>query len=192
LARLESGKLRGIQYPGMCTGRLPEPDYSLLSFSRGAKSTQRKRKFSTQKPFAKIRFAYEIGDHAAYLYIKNDGIIGDFFAQLRVSGERADVHARWAHTNDVRTRIPTGIERKLLLAKLHYSRELTPFSQWEIFYTSDSAIGSHMATYSSMVGNRDAQAPDINLEVVVASDPDMRGGVQSRKIVLHSNRAEEL
>jgi hypothetical protein len=43
-----------------------------------------------------------------------------------------------------------------------------------------------------MVGNRDAQAPDINLEVVVASDPDMRGGVQSRKIVLHSNRAEEL
>ena len=148
----------------------------------------------TLKPFAVLRFSYEPGDNSACLYVKNTGIIADFFAQLRVDGEPADVHARWAHTFDVRTRIPNGIERKLLLAKLYYTRGgPSPMSQWEVFYTRENlGIGSHMATYSSIVGNPDCQAPDINLKVIVASDPDMSGGVQPKRIVLHSNRAVEV
>jgi hypothetical protein len=145
------------------------------------------------KPFAEIRFAYDRADTTACLYVKNTGVVADFFAQLRIPYEREDVHARWSHTNDVRTRIPTGIERKLLLAKLHYTLGPVSMSQWEIFYTREGrGIGSQKATYSSAIGIPDAQAPDINLEVIVASDPDMRGGVQSKRIVLHSNRAEEV
>jgi hypothetical protein len=147
----------------------------------------------TLRPFAVLRFAYEFGDNSACLYVKNSGIVADFFAQLRGIDVPADVHARWAHTFDVKTRIPNGLECKLLLAKLHYTSGPVRMSQWEILYTREGlGIGSRKATYSSAVGNPDAQAPDINLEVIVASDPDMSGGVQSKRIVLHSNRAEEL
>jgi hypothetical protein len=147
---------------------------------------------AVERPFAVIRFAYELGDNTACLYVKNTGVIADFFAQLHMPYELEDVHARWAHTNDVRTRIPFGMERKLLLAKLNYTWGGITSSQWEIFYTREGlGIGSKKATYSSLVGHPDSQASDIHLQVTVASDPDMKEGVQLRRIVLHSNMAEE-
>jgi hypothetical protein len=147
---------------------------------------------SQQKPVAQSRFSFE--DNCACIYVKNAGVIAEFFAPLRLENyfRVGDVHARWAHTNDVRTRIPAGVERKLLIAELKYIYGPMSTSQWEIFYNRDGGgIGSTRPTYSSIVGHADGQAPDVRLEVVIASDPDMVGGIQSRRIILHSNRAEE-
>ena len=142
------------------------------------------------KTTAQIRFTYE--KNCACVYVKNTGVIADFFASLTATGYIEDAHARWAHTNDVRTRIPSGIERKLLLAKLHHTFGTITTSQWEIFFNRDGVgIGSTRPTYSSVVGHPDAQAPDIGLEVIVASDPDLDGGIHPKRIILHSNRAEE-
>lgn len=147
-----------------------------------------------QKPAAAIRFAYE--NNCAWIYVKNIGAIGEFFSTLRMGmsvDEIGDMHARWSHANDARTRIPSGVERKLLLAKLHYTYGAIATSQWEIFFTRDGiGIGSVRPTYSSVVGHSDAQAPDVWIEIIVASDPDMDGGIKTMRIMLHSNRAEEI
>jgi hypothetical protein len=146
-----------------------------------------------QKPNGLIRFAYE--NNCALIYVKNIGTIGDFFSTLRIGlpmDDVDDLHARWAHTNDTRTKIPSGMERKLLLAKLNYTHGGFTTSQWEIFFARDGVgIGSVRPACSSVVGHPDAQASDVWLEVIVVSDPDMDGGIKSRRIILHSNRAEE-
>lgn len=145
-------------------------------------------------PLVRIWFVFE-RNGCAYLYVKNHGVVADVFASLRVTGCISDVgnvHARWEHTSDVITRIPGGMERRLLLAQLRYTRDSLMTSQWEVFFNRDGVgVGSAHAVYSSVVGHSEAQAPDIVLDVTVASDPDMRGGVQSKRIVLHSNRALE-
>jgi hypothetical protein len=144
------------------------------------------------KPNLNCRFDY--GGQEAALSITNGGAIAEVWASLRikgpVSGRTSDIFSRWAHPNAGKISIAKGETYRLLLASLKTGSGY--MATWEIPYAWHTGWASTCSLYTSLIGNKDAQAADIHLYVGLFSNPDCVQLTGERHVVLHASSAEEL
>jgi hypothetical protein len=143
--------------------------------------------FLASKPNITSEFAY--ADQQAFLAVTNNGPSAKVWASLSVKGLGRGVgpFARWSHSSSYKVRIGKGETCNLLLASLKIEGSM---SQWVVGHATESGVGIAEAMYSSLVWNKDGQAPDVDMYVTIFSDPDCIELPKDWHIVLHSHVAE--
>jgi hypothetical protein len=153
---------------------------------------------SEEVPLSKPIIEYQVvADRTEVcLVVKNSGTIADVWASLRivgfVSGERDGIFGRWTHTNSYKTRIAKGQSCKLLLATRKSDSNFVTV-KWSIPYAEEQGVGGVTESfYSSMIGNKDAQADDIHIYAHLFADPDCVQETKECHVVLHALESENL
>jgi len=146
------------------------------------------------KPDIQSRFTFEKNE--ARIEVMNRGTIADVWAPLKPEGmlrrfTTADVFARWTHTDAVKTRIAKGQTCQLRLASFDVDYR-TLSGQWRIYWTTDNGPLDDRPMYSTLLGNKDVQTPDVHLHLNIVSDPDCASGIKKHHVVLHTSSAEEV